>query len=193
MPAPGGGLTNRGFVGRDGSAELMDYPDFAVQRAFDINDDDWIVGSWLPGAGLPERAYVAKAFGDEIRDLGLFPGVGGAIARAINNAGEIVGAASQGTDVRALYWPAGATQPTDLNTLVDLPGVTLLSAMDINNAGQILARGFGGYYILTPIPEPAVGVWVIGYWLLVTRRRRSVLGGRPSPAANAQEPVTSNE
>jgi hypothetical protein len=66
----------------------------------------------------------------------------------------------------------GDTQPTDLNTLVNIPNETLVDAMDINNAGQILARGFNGYYIFTPIPEPAMlGATAITSILLRRRAR----------------------
>ena len=104
------------------------------------------------------RGYIAKAFGDEFHDLGLFPGYAGTLPFAINNQGTIVGGALNGTTELALIWPAGSLTPIDFNTLVNLPGETLVEAMDINNAGQILARGFNGYYIFTPIPEPAGAV-----------------------------------
>lgn len=173
LRAPGGGIVNRGFIGRDGSGEVLEHDDYEITRANDINGANLIIGQWTPDGGLTPRGFLAEAFGDEIVDLGLLAGFDGVIPRAINDSGEIVGSASQGgTGARALYWPAGATQPTDLNTLVDLPGVTLLSAMDINNAGQILTRGTGGYYILTPVPEPATAAALAVAGLVARRRRR---------------------
>jgi hypothetical protein len=46
----------------------------------------------------------------------------------------------------------------------------LVEAMDINNAGQILARGFNGYYIFTPVPEPAL-LGAIAFASIALRRR----------------------
>jgi hypothetical protein len=160
-----------GFVGRDGMADVMAYPGFDISRATDVNDSNWIVGTYRPSAGVAERGYIALAFDDEIRDLGLMPGFPGVQPQAINNLGVIVGTALQGgTGARALYWPPGATQPLDFNTMVNLPGETLVEAMDINNAGQILARGFNGYYIFTPVPEPGAMLGLSAAVMVLTRR-----------------------
>ena len=80
--------------------------------------------------------------------------------------------------IRALIWPAGATEPMDLNAFVDIPGVTLIHAYRINNAGQILAEGLSdtgnyAYYVLTPVPEPqAVTLVGLGVMALAMRRTR---------------------
>jgi hypothetical protein len=149
----------------------MSYPGYDLTRAYDINDEGWIVGVYnQPGTFTPHRGYVAKAFDTEIRDLGLLddPLVNGVWPHEINNAGEIVGAATSGNAFRiAVYWPPEATEPIDLNTLVSIPGETrLVEAMDINNAGQILTRGFNGYYILTPrhpLPTVHPDQWIGGF------------------------------
>jgi len=133
------------FYGRDGTAAVMNYPGFNITRAGDINDSNWMVGTHRPAGATVDRAYMAKAFSEEIYDLGLLAGFPGASAQAINAEGTIVGSALAGTNVRALIWPAGATEPIDFNTLVNLPGETLVQCQDINNSGQILARGFNGY------------------------------------------------
>jgi hypothetical protein len=167
----------RAFVGTGGTATLLTRPGYELGTARDINDDNWIVGTWVPGGQLVSRGFIASAFGDDFRDLGGFASEPGVVPWSINNAGEIVGVAlsDTGAGVRALYWPPGATSPVDLNTLVDLPGVTLVEAMDINDAGQILARGTGGYYIFTPVPEPgaALTFLVIGGAAQVIGRRGS--------------------
>jgi hypothetical protein len=50
--------------------------------------------------------------------------------------------------------------------------VVLTDAIDINNAGQILARGSNGFYILTPVvPEP--GGLALGGAVVTLLRRRS--------------------
>ena len=68
----------------------------------------------------------------------------------------------------ALLWPKGQTEPININELVDMPDVTLIRGLDINNAGQMLVEaplndGSGyAYYRLDPIPEPAAAVFLIG-------------------------------
>jgi hypothetical protein len=155
----------RGIVGRDGTVQHMSYPGFdRIIGAADVNEADLVVGGWAPPGALYQRGFVAEAFGDEIHDLGLLDGFPGTGVSAINDHGAIVGAAlAGGTHARALYWPPGATEPIDFNTMVELPSwETLVEAIDINNAGQILARGYGGYYVFTPVPEPsALGAVVV--------------------------------
>jgi len=153
---PQGPYIGRGFIGQDGTATFMNYPGFNILGGTDINDAGWLVGPHTEDNFASIRGCIAKAFDAEIHDLGLLPGYPqGVLPQAINNAGVIVGTAFQGgTYARALYWPPGATSPTDFNLMVNIND-TLVEAMDINNAGQILARGFNGYYIFTPVPEPA--------------------------------------
>lgn len=173
-----GPFLRRAFVGINGTADFATYPGYTIVNDFDINDSDWMVG--IHGAA-PFRGYIAKAFGSEIHDLGLLAGYEGTLPEAINNAGEIVGGALQGgTPMRALYWSPGAVSPTDLNLLVDLPNDTLVEAMDINNAGQILARGFNGYYIFTPVPEPTLAAvsCAVGLTALPRSRRGATITSR---------------
>jgi hypothetical protein len=167
-----------GFVGRGGSATRLDYPGFPETRAFEINDEGWIVGFWK-GPGGARRGYIAR--GDEIRDLGLYPGYAETWTIANNNEGTVVGAAANfGADFeRALIWPNGSLVPLDLNQfIVDLPaGVTLIDAYQINNAGQILGTGFSpasgyAYYVLTPVPEPTAAAAACLLAVLAFRRRR---------------------
>lgn len=168
-------LNIAGIIGRDGTAHHMVYPGFGrILGSKDINEHDIFVGGWLPGLGLHERAFVAEAFGKSIRDLGLLGDFPGTVAGAINDHGAIVGAALDGgTGVRALYWPPGAVEPVDFNTMVDLPAwETLVEAIDINNAGQVLARGYGGYYLFTPVPEP--GLLATATFVLAALPRRRV-------------------
>lgn len=83
-------------------------------------------------------------------------------ARSVNDEGTVVGFASKfagnvSFGAVALTWFDGA--PVDLNTLVDLPeGVTLTSATDINEAGQIVGtamtpEGQVGFVLTPPAPE----------------------------------------
>ena len=164
----------QGFVGHGLEAQILTYPGFTVLRATDVNDNGWVIGAWTPDDAT-DLAFVGRATGTDARDLGVLLGYPEVYAQGINNWGAIVGAASLGVtfDV-ALYWKPGATEPIDLNTLVSIPGEPrLVEAMDINNAGQILARGFNGYYILTPVPEPSAFALVgLGVIACATRRTR---------------------
>jgi hypothetical protein len=164
----------QGFVGQGLNARILVYPDMEVRNASDVNAEGWVVGGWTPD-GATDRGFVGRASGTDARDLGMLTGYPELFPKGINDGGEIVGAASLGVtfDV-ALYWPPGVTEPIDLNTLVSIPGEPrLVEAMDINNAGQILARGFNGYYILTPVPEPSAFALVgLGVIACATRRTR---------------------
>ena len=110
----------------------------------------------------------------------MLPGYFEAIAQGINNDRTVVGSIRGSGDwERALIWPNGSPTPIDLNDFVNVPGVTFIQGLDINNAGQILAEGrlhAGGYayYVLTPVPEPStfalVGLGVIACAIRRTRR-----------------------
>ena len=174
----------RGFIGRGKDAVRLNFPGFPQARGLDINDSGWFTGYWqMPDQRL--RGYVARVDLDtgaqEIHDLGLFPGTEQTLAQAINNDGTIVGGAVGGPFgdvVRALIWPNGSLVPQDLNLFVDLPGVTLIDAYRINNAGQILAEGLSdsgnyAYYVLTPVPEP--GAIAGGGVVTLALRRRGLV------------------
>jgi hypothetical protein len=167
-----------GFIGQNGSATRLNYPGFATSFAFEINDENWITGVWFPQPGqLIRRGFIARAFSDEIHDLGVFPGYVESYIGGINNENTIVGAARNSGDYeKALIWLNGSLTPQDLNLMVDMPGVTLIRAIDVNNAGQVLveARLDGGghaYYRLDPIPEPAAMFIAVGASAAITRRR----------------------
>jgi hypothetical protein len=171
-----------GFFGRGGTATLLVHPDFPNTLAFDINESNVIAGEYRPRVPIQQQRAMAVR-GGVMQDLGLLAPFSAATAYAVNDDGTIVGAASHyGGDVaRALIWVPGANSPLDLNDFVDINGVTLIRAMDINDAGQILAEGLhdgGGwsYYLLSPIPEPA-GLFFAAAGALLLRRRR--------PAASA--------
>jgi probable HAF family extracellular repeat protein len=102
-------------------------------------------------------------------DLGVLGGAYMAtIGNAINNLGTAVGSASYGGGGGDRYPVGGPGElavsftdglVTDLNTVVDLPGVTLAEAGAINDLGQIVADGTNGRaYLLTPIPGAGPGI-----------------------------------
>ena len=65
-------------------------------------------------------------------------------AFGLNNAGLVVGQ----SNYRAFIWKDGTMR--DLNDMIPVDcGCLLTDAVEINQAGQILANGFGGPYVLT--------------------------------------------
>jgi probable HAF family extracellular repeat protein len=100
-----------------------------------------------------------------MRSLGTLGG-GWSDANAVNNAGQVVGA----SDGRAFLFEGSTLY--DLNSLLidNFNGVTLRSAIGINNKGQIVAHGLnGGVFLLsvvpTAVPVPATA-WLFGSGLL---------------------------
>jgi hypothetical protein len=98
---------------------------------------------------------------------------------AIDTRGDMVGLSTpsaNGFDETATVYFAGSTTPVDMNTLIDpIPDVHLVRGIDINNLGQILVeadipQGYR-YYVLTPVPEPAM-LATLSLAALRVRRRR---------------------
>jgi len=114
-------------------------------QANDINDAGQIVGSARTTDADPSPAHAFLYENGRMTDLGTLDRDPNASSRAlgINNAGTIVGD-SQLTDANgsarhAFIYANGVMR--DLHLMVDLPnGWTLTEALDINDAGQILAR-----------------------------------------------------
>lgn len=123
-------------------------PTFWTSDAWDINDAGQIVGEVWLAAGLrtaflitPEngvwfRDDNADGKNDLMIDLGTFGGVS-SIARAIDNAGRIVGYFTT-VDLKqhAFLWRNG--EMIELGTLGGAESV----AIDINNSGQVLVKTF---------------------------------------------------
>ena len=124
------------YVFRDGVREGLGTLGGRNSEGWDINDVGQIVGAAeteiVPeGEYSPVHLFVYE--GGSMRDLGRLAG-DYTIALAINNAGVVVGHSGA-----AFIYLDGAM--VDLNTLVSLPeGFSLSAAIDINDAGQILAR-----------------------------------------------------
>jgi probable HAF family extracellular repeat protein len=137
--------------------------------AYGINNLGQVVGrsSTAAGDGSPVHAFL---YDGTLIDLGT-GGEAGSEATGINDTGEIVGRIGNFAAIhRNGNW-------AKLDDLIDAPGVSLLSATDINDAGQVLAYGLDttgpepGYYtfILTPIPEPT-GLALLGVVAITVRR-----------------------
>jgi probable HAF family extracellular repeat protein len=110
-----------------------------------INERGDVVGFSNPaGPGDPEGDFIAHAFfwsnGAAVaEDLDVLDGDAFSQAMAINAQGQVVGVSFGGANgPRAFLWKDGVL--TNLNDLVDIVPDVLLSAQDINDAGQITGR-----------------------------------------------------
>jgi probable HAF family extracellular repeat protein len=128
----------------------------------DINAQGDVVGfSNPPGAGDPEGDFISHAFrwvhgAAEADDLGVLDGDALSEAFAINSHGQVVGVSFGGASgARAFIWQNGGL--SNLNDLVDIAPDVLVSAQDINDAGQITGRLRDGVtgevlaFVATPI------------------------------------------
>jgi len=128
----------------------------------DINTAGDVVGFSNPPGETPEGDFIAQAFywtsgASKVEKIGTLDGDPLSEAFAINSAGQVVGV-SFGDAVRgsrAFIWQDGVL--TNLNDLVDIAPDVLLSAQDINEAGQITGRVRDGVtgeinaFIATPV------------------------------------------
>ncbi|MHC4275124.1 MAG: DUF3466 family protein, partial [Planctomycetota bacterium] len=154
---PGGELGLRGFLWEDGQMNALDplSGDVATQT-FDVNDAGDAVGSsWYYTTQFftVDQATLWRDGGEEVIDLGVVPAAPGScssnpywhksIARAVNNHGQIVGEAmciTSGAPKAAFLWQDGVMY--NLNHLIPSgSGLDLRSALDINDAGQIVGYG----------------------------------------------------
>jgi probable HAF family extracellular repeat protein len=129
----------------------------------DINLQGDVVGfSNPPGAGDPEGEFIARAFlwtpgTTQAVDLKALPGDLFSQALAINGQGQVVGVSFGGVSgARAFLYQNGTLM--NLNDLVTPASLdVLLSAQDINDAGQITGRVLDGVtgevraFVATPI------------------------------------------
>ena len=154
---------NRAYRITGGVIESLGTGGFHNSFAFDINDAGQVVGSLRSATGTSARlARFTDGIGWEI--LG---GVGGAnAALAINNHGTVVGSGvPDAGQVTAVVFFDGHGL-FDLDDLVPGTEWNLLRAVDINDAGQILARGANTVtgeirsLVLTPWNELPAGIHV---------------------------------
>ena len=137
--------------------------------AYGINDAGQVVGRSVTAAGA-WHAFITGPNGVGMTDLGTLGG-GSSFASGINDAGQVVGwsLTEEGAQHAFITGPNGVGM-TDLNSLVSLPGGSILSeATGINNHGQVAV-------IASPIPEPETSAMLLaGLGLLgfIARRRKT--------------------
>jgi len=146
----------RGFVWMKGRfislATLSKHPRGNGSRAAAINNRGQVVGGTTvnrPGDGLPVHAFLWQK--GKMKDLGGLHPYSNSVATAINDAGQIVGYASNNaqwrsatlyTPGRAILWSEGKPHP-----LPHLSGTTQSQANAINNRGEIVGES-GGHAVL---------------------------------------------
>ena len=142
---PGGAVQDLGTLGGPSS------------WAYAINELGQVAGVSLTADG-EQHAFLWNA-GAGMLDLGTLPGAISSIARGINDLGQVVGESIFPWDDpaaakrHAFLWTPGSGMQ-DLGTL----GGQLTSsiAYDVNNAGQVVGRGFLAQWVPPPI-DPEVG------------------------------------
>lgn len=180
-----------------GSMRLWGTLGGAISEGLDINEAGTLAG-WSTNAAGNELAFVASDLYGMI-DLG---SLGGSSTRALglNNHGWAVGlsdvSAADGADYHAFLY--GEHGMVDLNALIDpLGDWRLVSALDVNDAGQILAQACNAMTdecrsvrldLVSPVPEPATWLMLLGGLglfapALLRRARRPAWGALPLLAA----------
>ena len=130
------------FRWQDGTfVDLGVLPGFAFSFGFAINATGRVAGSSTSASGNSEE-FFRSLEGGGLQSLG---GAGEHnAALGINAAGDVVGQRGQSNSRAVLYTDAGGLR--DLDTLIDPSlGWVLLSAYDINDAGQIAGYAFNNY------------------------------------------------
>ena len=157
----------RAFLFADGvMQDLGTLPGGSFSIAWGIGDGGHVVGYGANSLGR-SRAFLYE--NGVMSDLGTFAGGRNSFAYGVNNAGVVVGGSESAQGYRAFMY-SGNTM-FDLNQmLAPDTGWTLLNALSINDAGQIIGIGTFGLetrraFLLTPdalsaVPEPAT-TWLL--------------------------------
>lgn len=132
--------------------------------ATDVNQSGVIVGaSSVDSSGVTEGFFYTSDGTPQIRSIGVLnPKYRFSSARAINDAGTIVGVSVESTSpttYRAIAYDISSEKLVNLNNLIDCSQTlserwTLVEAVAINNSGQIIGYGAKGNtskgFLLTP-------------------------------------------
>ena len=106
--------------------------------ATDINASGTVVG-YAETPTLELHAFIWNAQSG-MRDLGTLPGDYLSFAHAIDDAGNVVGSSTSTSGVTtAVMWRPGSPPQPLLD--IQLPGVTGMTPLDLNNAGQVVGYG----------------------------------------------------
>ena len=164
-------------------ATNLSWASWGTVHTAQVNNNGTLVGlcDHYDGSLHPFICYGASSVGYELPDLGGFY----SYANGINNSDTVVGASQTVSGAyHGFIYSAGTT--TDINSLINISGVTLTSATAINDSGQIVADGSNGdAFLLTPIPEPSAYAAIIGVAALgfaAVRRKHSLKSPSASPA-----------
>ena len=140
-----------------------------------INDANTVVGASLVSGDIIH----AYTYSDgTMTDLGTLGGYF-SYAFGINDEGTIVGTSLDASDTDNYAFIDNNGTMTNLNTLVNLPGVSLMYGADINDVGQIVAEGSNNQaYLLTPVADDSptatlLGVSIWGVMLFGRRLTRN--------------------
>jgi probable HAF family extracellular repeat protein len=116
-------------------------PFYGYSEGWAINASGRVAGNSTSSSGNSEN-FVRYTDGSGLQDLG-----GGGehnVAWGMNASGTVVGTRGQSASRAVLYTDAAGLQ--DLDTLIDPSlGWVLMSASDINDAGQIVGQGFNNF------------------------------------------------
>lgn len=177
------------FLWQDGVMTVLGVLGGGGTEAYGINDSGWIVGTAIAPAAWWHACLWLPEAPDSPIDLGTLGG-SFSRAHDINSAGQVIGGAYVVGDVQhAFLWEDGTMHDLgvpwakgindlgqvlgssklwengvecNLNDLIPAGcGWTVVDAVDVNNAGQIVGYGINPdgashAFLLTPIPEPSV-------------------------------------
>ena len=115
------------FLWQDGSMQ-----DLGTWSAYDINDRGQVVGSSQNSAG-DTSAFLWE--NGVMNDLGILDGARNSRARAINEAGTVVGTSAVNWWAVATMWDSG-----NIIMLGEENSSAAITAMDINNQGQVVGE-----------------------------------------------------
>lgn len=178
----------RAYIYTNGTMQILDTLGGNYAQGYAINNAGMVAGYAFLAGDMVARAFLYA--NGEVKDIGGFGGFD-THATGINEAGDVVGAGIDANNVwHAFLYSEGTFR--DLNDLIDPSlGWNIVYAGDINDKGQIAARGCkvgnqcadllltladtGGDPDPNPVPEPEAftsGIAGLTLFGLLRRRRR---------------------